>query len=194
MIASRGADTLRERFLGSTLSAVIRMTDIPTLIERIQLIEEVDRISCEVVCEKKFSRILFATDFSGSALEAENAVVEMAGFAERIVLMSVVDEGSTPEEIEAVEMRTEKELEDLRSRLGQENSAEVAVRSATGIASRHIAQVAEEEDATIIVMGTRGKGRVEGVSLGSTAEATTRIARRPVLLIPSVPNGDDAGD
>ncbi len=43
-----------------------------------------------------------------------------------------------------------------------------------------------EEDVTLIVLGMRGKGGVEGLVPGNTAETVARTSKRPVLLVPAV--------
>jgi nucleotide-binding universal stress UspA family protein len=59
---------------------------------------------------------------------------------------------------------------------------DVVVR--TGLASEAIAREARREEATLVVMGARGHGRVVSLLLGSTSEAVLRDATAPVLLVP----------
>jgi nucleotide-binding universal stress UspA family protein len=47
-----------------------------------------------------------------------------------------------------------------------------------------IVDVADELDASLIVCGTRGLGRVRGLVLGSVSSAVLHHARRPVLVAP----------
>lgn len=50
-----------------------------------------------------------------------------------------------------------------------------------GDPAHEINMVAEEEDVSLIAMGTRGKGLIEEIRLGSTNENVVRYAKRPVL-------------
>lgn len=45
--------------------------------------------------------------------------------------------------------------------------------------------LADEEDATLIVLTTHGKGSIKNLLIGSTAENLLRRSLNPVLLIPS---------
>jgi nucleotide-binding universal stress UspA family protein len=54
---------------------------------------------------------------------------------------------------------------------------------AAGVAAEIVA-AADERDAAIVVVGTRGRARIAAALLGSTAEAVLRHADRPVLLVP----------
>jgi len=52
-----------------------------------------------------------------------------------------------------------------------------------GIASKEIVSLANAENASLIAVGARGKGAVEKLLVGSTAEALARRADRPVLIL-----------
>ncbi|MBM3522614.1 MAG: universal stress protein, partial [Alphaproteobacteria bacterium] len=73
---------------------------------------------------------------------------------------------------------------DLRSRLG----ISVVERMAVQRAIDAIAQEAEERNADLIVVGTRGAGFLRGLVVGSTAERVARRALRPVLLVRQTPH------
>jgi nucleotide-binding universal stress UspA family protein len=53
-----------------------------------------------------------------------------------------------------------------------------------GHAARQIVEDAEEHGADVIVMGSRGRGDLAGLVLGSTAHKVIRLADRPVLVVP----------
>ena len=56
-----------------------------------------------------------------------------------------------------------------------------------GGAARPIAEVASEEGADLIVVGTRGHSAVHGVLLGSVTQRLLHLAHQPVLAIPPPP-------
>lgn len=184
VIGSRGKNKIREFFLGSTVSSMIRQAKIPTLIERIELIESMGEKDCQLVCERKLETILMPTDFSPAAERAEKIVSELSNHAGKIVLASVVDEGESEEDIAALKEKASKQLKQLGEKC-EDACSDVRVKIETGIPSEHIKAIAEEEDATLIVLGMRGKGGVEGLVLGNTAETVARTSKRPVLLVPA---------
>ncbi len=58
-------------------------------------------------------------------------------------------------------------------------------RTAEGKAWRTICEVAEEIDASVVVLGARGLSRVGSVLLGSVSSAVSAHLKRPVLIVPS---------
>lgn len=52
-----------------------------------------------------------------------------------------------------------------------------------GYAAREIINDAEEVNADVIVMGSRGRGDLAGLLLGSTAHKVIHLSRRPVLVV-----------
>jgi nucleotide-binding universal stress UspA family protein len=59
----------------------------------------------------------------------------------------------------------------------------VARSTIFGYAARGIVDEARKQDADVIVMGTRGRGDLAGLVLGSTAHKVLHLADRPVLLV-----------
>ena|SRR5947208_2224496 len=56
-----------------------------------------------------------------------------------------------------------------------------------------IAAIAEAREADVIVVGTRGHGRLAGALLGSVAQGLLHSARCPVLVVPPVVAGQLTG-
>ena len=52
-----------------------------------------------------------------------------------------------------------------------------------GYAAREIVEDAKEHDADVIVMGSRGRGDLAGLVLGSTAHKVIHLSDRPVLVV-----------
>jgi nucleotide-binding universal stress UspA family protein len=97
----------------------------------------------------------------------------------------------------AMPLDNEQELdaeEEAAARAAAEEGARVAREHGWGAESRlamtratpwrTIIDIADEVDASIIVCGTRGLGRVRGLVLGSVSNALVHHAARPVLIAP----------
>ncbi len=187
VIGSRGERKMRDMFLGSTTSNVIRLSSVPTLVERIDLDEHLDNGSYMLVCKRKFKSILLATDFSPNAREAERAALELSKKADKVVVVSVAETVGSEEKKSPAVAKDKERLEELKNQFGR-HCDEVVVRFEEGIASENINSIAAEEDITLIIIGKKGKGGLKELLLGSTAEAVARRSKKPILLVPSKDN------
>jgi nucleotide-binding universal stress UspA family protein len=63
-------------------------------------------------------------------------------------------------------------------------------RVLTGLPAERLAELADEEDAELIVVGSRGHGALKAAFLGSVSNSLVGVARCPVLIVP--PGASDA--
>jgi nucleotide-binding universal stress UspA family protein len=57
-------------------------------------------------------------------------------------------------------------------------------RAVVGLPAERLADLADEEDAELIVVGSRGRGRFKAAFLGSVSNSLVGVARCPVLIVP----------
>ena len=136
-----------------------------------------------------FRKILFPTDFSACATATLGCVAEVkkAGLRE-IVLLHVVHQdegisGSTVDldRVERLKREAGKALE--VARVGLESQGfRITTRVEVGVPHREIVRLAEEENVSMIAMGSHGRGFVQTLLLGSVTESVLRNARRPVWV------------
>jgi len=75
----------------------------------------------------------------------------------------------------------ERLLETMAEQAGLEH---VERRVVTGFAAERLAELADEEDAELIVVGSRGRGAFKAAFLGSVSTSLIGVARCPVLVVP----------
>ena len=85
------------------------------------------------------------------------------------------------EEIDAQEEAAERLLEQVAVDAGL---ADAERRVAVGLAGERLAEIADEEDAELIVVGSRGRGAFKAAFLGSVSNSLVGVARCPVLIVP----------
>jgi nucleotide-binding universal stress UspA family protein len=86
------------------------------------------------------------------------------------------------------ERRTDADMEASEALL-EHMAAEVAVdgaevRTMVGIPAERLAELADDEGAELIVVGSRGRGSLKAAFLGSVSNSLIGIARCPVLVVP----------
>jgi nucleotide-binding universal stress UspA family protein len=57
-------------------------------------------------------------------------------------------------------------------------------RVSMGYPSERLADLADEEDALLVVVGSRGRGALKSALLGSVSTELIGLSRRPVLVVP----------
>jgi len=139
------------------------------------------------------SSILCAVDFSPTSQETLTVAAEIAGrMHARLVVLSVIEwmAEELPDVFEveqsattlALRKHAERELRHL-SAAHVPTVHDVTTRVVLGRAHRQIVKAAQEEEADLIVIGTRGFGRAAHALLGSTTEQVVRAASCPVLTV-----------
>jgi nucleotide-binding universal stress UspA family protein len=140
--------------------------------------------------------VLLCTDGSDVALEAVAAGMAVLGHADRLVIATVVEPVDptlvtgtgmasgvmSAQDLDQLERDREADarasLEAARSILGR-GDAETTILA--GSPGRSLCRLAEELPASVIVMGTRGRGGIRRAVLGSVSDHVVRNARCPVL-------------
>lgn len=183
LLGSHGKGFIKSRFLGSTTFDVLRMSNTPMLIEKYRELEE-GRI--KAYCQQKFQKVLIPIDFSESSIDMIEKIKEIDGI-KGIILVSVVEKSESERELENQKKEWKEQLEIMEEEfLNLGYQIESHVRE--GTASRNIMEVAEEENATLIALSTRGTGAIEELLIGSTIDAIARQSKNPVLIFPSKQN------
>jgi nucleotide-binding universal stress UspA family protein len=138
-----------------------------------------------------FERILLAVDGSGHALHAVKVAAELAGAMKseqvRIVycydrIPSYLGEPNFQQAINTRLVEAEKILNEAVETLGTV-PAEVHTEMIEGDPAELIIEIARTRNSSVIVMGSRGLGRLAGLLLGSTSQKVVSHAPCPVLIV-----------
>ena len=136
-----------------------------------------------------FSSIVWATDGAGASLAGSRFVRETCErYGSRLRIVHVA-----PTLYTAADERRIARLKALTSSLrrhGVDASLHV-VRGAIGSPARHITEVARMSQATLVIVGTRGRSPVVSVVAGSVAQRLMAEASCPVLVLPAAPVAAD---
>jgi nucleotide-binding universal stress UspA family protein len=135
----------------------------------------------------EIQRILATTDFSEGTAHALNYAFSIAQEAQAEVdLLHVVDDlaliGPTANVRESLIDGVRKKLDRLVPSTARSSQPRTTV--AIGVPYQAILKTARKDKAGMIVMNIHGKGMLDRVLVGSTAERVVRGAACPVLLIP----------
>jgi nucleotide-binding universal stress UspA family protein len=146
----------------------------------------------------EFNSILVATDFSDCAGVAFSAALTLAQrFEARLIVLHVIDQHFVEKLSSHVGKNREEIIKELRRRAEKDmglflqqwnpSSTEVDTLIAVGTPFQEIAILARDLVVDLVVVGgygRKGRGKIEEMFFGSTAEKVVRLLPCPVLCIP----------
>jgi len=177
VIPSKGENIWRQMFLGSTASNLARTTKKPVLLVKCDIMDGEVRFS--VPPARLFEKPLIALDFSKCSDNIIKTVKKFEELPVSGILLHSVDYGRV-DELEGNIKKAKDTLDKYSKMLPFEVEREIMI----GLASKAILGVSLTKNATLIVMGKKGRNVLADLLLGSTAERVIRDSKLPVLLVP----------
>ncbi len=176
LIGSHGRGVIKNVFLGGTAYDIIRKAETPVLVEKVKS----DSIPDDI-CKK----LLLPTDFSKDSRKMLELLESSDLSIDEIVLLSVIEESESLEELEEKRSSLESKLATVKERFEESSLFDnIKYRVEEGAASRVITKVAREEKVSLICLPNRGEGGLKEMIIGTTAKEVTRLSPVPVLLFP----------
>ena len=138
-----------------------------------------------------FNHILLGVDGSEHALRAAKTAADLARSMKSEILRIVVVYDSVPSYLGEPNMQTaisarmkvaEKVLQEAMEVVG-EIPGEVHTETLEGPPAEAILDVAKTRECDLIVMGSRGLGRLTGLLIGSQSQKVVQQAPCPVLIV-----------
>jgi len=141
-----------------------------------------------------FKKILFPTDFSEVASRALEFVKQLKDSGgEEVTVLNVIEEKYffLSEDYPTLDLETwEKDLKkDAKEKSAAvanslyEKGYKVKVILAKGIPAVEILRIEQEEQVSVLVIGSHGVSNLKEMLLGSVSEAVIRKSRQPVLVV-----------
>lgn len=180
VMGAQGATAAQELMIGSTAYDVIRHATVPVLLQKFEIIRELGHVKCRQVCEHIFQVVLHPTDFSDCADAAFRVVKRLkAAGAQEVILLHVQDgrvmKHRSPKQLAEFDQDDTERLEKLCRKLSMFGlQARTMLRH--GIPFKETLSLANETNASLIVMGSQGRSAVREMLAGSTFENVARLS------------------
>jgi nucleotide-binding universal stress UspA family protein len=143
-----------------------------------------------------FEKILYPTDFSDVSKKAMDFIKQLKGAGTKeVVVFHVIDEriidrikhhsdvGINLEEFEKkMEENAQEEISAIEGEL-KKSGFNVKTRIDKGVPFREILKAEQEEDISVVVIGSHGVSCIEEMFLGSCSEKVIRKSSKPVLVV-----------
>jgi nucleotide-binding universal stress UspA family protein len=181
VVGARGNNLIEGILLGSVSTGVLRRSRTNVLIMRHKIIEEMEAKTYEMFCPMILSRVLCPIDFSQYS-DSTIALLSRTNGVGEVILLHVVSQGETEAEVEGAFQKAKNQIEAIRRSLAAQG-IEVKTIVRRGNPTFEITRIADEEDVSVIWIGSHGKGWIRELLLGSTAFTVAMNAKRPMIII-----------
>jgi nucleotide-binding universal stress UspA family protein len=190
VVGSHGHTLLGEMLLGGVASAVIHHAIKPVLIVRVERKRGTGDVCVKGETCDFVRHILFPTDFSDNANHAFQTLKHLvASGAKEVTLCHVQDQDRIDphlmHRLDEFNRIDQERLAKMKDELAKIGKAKVHVEVCFGHPVQKILQDIEAKKATLVVMGSQGRGFVSEAFLGSVSHNIARHSPAPVLLIPA---------
>jgi nucleotide-binding universal stress UspA family protein len=132
--------------------------------------------------------VIVPVDFSDDSLAAVGTAVQLVADPAHVSVVHVLQEISVLEPTEGwqpidTQSRVRRIRETLSERLETLGHAGVQLEILVGDPGHEIAEMAQREDAELIVLPSHGRTGIRRLLIGSVAERVVRLAHCPVLVL-----------
>lgn len=189
VIGSHGHNLAHEMFLGSTAAELLHQATLPILMIRLKVDNETGQAAAGEKRQDFRRHVIYATDFSDHAKRAFDYVGELvkAG-SRRVTLLHVQDKTKIDTHLEhrldEFNKIDRRRLEKMKCRLKAIGKVRIAIEIPYGSPTEEILRQAKTANASLVIMGSHGRGFVSELFLGSVSHNVARHSKSPVLLIP----------
>jgi nucleotide-binding universal stress UspA family protein len=181
VLGSTGKKPMEELLYGSLSEQVTRESPVPVLFIRFPLVGDQDPEQIIGLAHHVADTVIHPTDFSECSGHALDAALEFE--PKRVILANVIDESSQP----ATDTTVSREVASRRLQTMTKRLEKQGVRAdwhvSAGDPAAIIKELTRKEKATMLALGSTGKGIVTEAILGSVSASIMRSARIPVLVV-----------
>ncbi|HNR69292.1 MAG TPA: universal stress protein [bacterium] len=191
VVGSVGGTMAQEILLGGVASAVINNATRPALIFRQQWMNEKSGKKDKQKKWNPLEHVLFPTDFSDNAEHAFSYMKKITeSGAKRITILHVQDQEKIDRHLknrleEFNQIDTER-LQRLKKDLEKAGAKDVRTELPYGLPKKEIINRIGQQDISLVVLGSQGRGYFGEIVLGSVSHYVARHSKAPVLLIPAI--------
>jgi nucleotide-binding universal stress UspA family protein len=174
-------------FIGSDTHEILVRSPVPVLVNKYMVEYERDGERLTRINDRIFENPFVALDWSAHSERAFELLLSLRGAVTRAGLVHVIAAkelaGLDEKGFEAIKAKEKEKLALYAKRLES-----AGIKSEThllaGDPAAELLMAAREFGASLIIMGTAGKGRLEEFFLGSVSHETAERSEIPVLLVP----------
>ncbi len=200
IIANRGHNKFRDFLLGSTATELLQRCSLPVYLINLSVSDEKElkkrKLYCVKSCRQSLQHIFYPTDFSPTADRAFSVLERLISEGtQKITMLHVQARGrpgtDDPDKLREFDKIDTERLKALKKKLQDKTGAEIDIMVRHGSPSLQILENAKQAGATMIIIGSQGRGYVQDLFLGGVSMQVIRKAHIPVLTVPADRNNEN---
>ncbi|WP_036480439.1 universal stress protein [Myxosarcina sp. GI1] len=127
------------------------------------------------------NKILYADSGADNARDMLKILLDLPALKKSEVSILRVVSSTSKEKEAADNLQSQEEIESLKAKLSQECKVNSLIRE--GEPKTTVLNVAKETDADLIIMGSRGLGKLQSILSNSISQYVFQLTDRPMLLV-----------
>lgn len=181
VMGSTGKTPIEELLLGSVSEQVVREAHTPILFVRYTVVVGKSKEDIASIGDGIVEVVLHPTDFSDNSNRALDAALRL-GPGRVVIAHAIEQKGLPPEAMAELDAQAREKLETVRRRV-ERFGLRVDTRVGLGDPTPVMVDLAAEEGATLVALGSTGRGLVRETILGSVSASILRDIEVPALVI-----------
>lgn len=186
VVGSQGQSLMGSFLLGGVAAAVLHHASRPVLLIPVRKGSEGEQFEAWVHADNILEHVLFPTDFSDYSDRALDHLKKITSpKLKKITLFHVQDkiriEPHLSHRLNEFDATDRERLNQMKSQIGI--GPEIETRVVLGHVASEILREIKESDTSLVIMGSRGRGFVSEIFMGSVSHNVARRSGIPVLMI-----------
>ncbi len=179
-----GAD---RSLFGSRTTQIVTRSLIPVLVSKYMVEVKYEGETVTRINKDIFGIPLLASDWSKPSLKALELLTSFNGIVQKAHICHVIDVKISgrvgTEELHRIEKESKYRLDGYKERL-ESAGIQTEVHLGAGKSPSEIIRISRDVGATMIIIGTTGKDRLQAFVIGSTSHRVAQLSELPTLLVP----------
>jgi nucleotide-binding universal stress UspA family protein len=187
IVVGKKKKTVELSFAGSNTIEIVTRSKVPVLVSKYHVSYDVEGEQLEKINDRIFERPMLICDWSEPSMRALDTLKSFQSVIEEAIVFHDINveeahkkHAGTLDEIKKVSI----EKLDLLCEELQQEGASCETHLGAGKISTEILRISRDRHASVIIMGTSGKGRLSEFIHGSVSHNIVRESELPTLLVP----------
>lgn len=172
---------------GSRTTQIVTRSVIPTLVSKYMVEFELEGKTVSRINTDIFRTPLLASDWSIPSLKSLELLTSFKGIVQKAHICHVIDVKISgrvgTEELQRIEKESKYRLDGYKERL-ESAGIQTETHLGAGKPPAEIIRISRDVNATMIIIGTTGKDRLQDFVIGSTSHRVAQLSELPTLLVP----------